>query len=131
MKGFATLVLGMILGAAGIVLGGYCYFITGRAPVATSEPPLPFEKKLAHGALNARIEREMPKTVPLQPDEDNLAGRALLYRQHSRCVMDCRGRRKRSSLPACSRILRNCWKEKVSPTTSREKVIGKLRMVFV
>ncbi len=82
MRMFAAVVLGMILGAAAIALGVYGYFATGRAPVATSEPPMPFEKKLAHKALNARIEREMPKTVPLQPDEPNLAAGATLYRDH-------------------------------------------------
>ena len=82
MRTFAAVVLGMILGAAAIALGVYGYFATGRAPVATSEPPMPFEKKLAHKALNARIEREMPKTVPLQPDEPNLAAGATLYRDH-------------------------------------------------
>jgi thiosulfate dehydrogenase len=82
MRTFATLVLGVVLGAAAIVLGVYFYFVTGRAPVATSAPPLPFEKQLAHGALNARIDREMPKTVPFQPDEGNLAAGALVYREH-------------------------------------------------
>jgi len=72
----------MILGAAAIVLGVYCYFAAGQAPVATSASPMPFEKKLAHRALDAAISREMPKTVPLQPDEGNLAAGALLYREH-------------------------------------------------
>jgi mono/diheme cytochrome c family protein len=82
MRTFAAVVLGMILGAAVIALGVYGYFATGQAPVATSEPPMPFEKALAKKALNARIEREMPKTVPLQPDEPNLASGAALYREH-------------------------------------------------
>jgi thiosulfate dehydrogenase len=82
MRAFAMLVLGMILGVAAIALGVYFYFATGRAPVATSAPPMPFEKKLAHQALNARIDREMPKTVPLQPDEANLAAGAQVYREH-------------------------------------------------
>jgi thiosulfate dehydrogenase len=82
MRTLATLVLGMILGAVAIGLGVYAYFATGRAPVATAEPPMPFEKRLAHMALNARIGREMPKTVPLQPDEHNLAAGATLYREH-------------------------------------------------
>ena len=82
MRSFAMLVLGMVLGVAGVVLGGYCYFVTGRAPVATSAPPMPFEKQLAHGALNARIEREMPKTIPLEPNEGTLAAGALVYREH-------------------------------------------------
>ena len=81
MRTMATLVLGMILGVAAIAFGVYCYFATGRAPVATSAPPMPFEKKLAHQALNARVNREMPKSVPLQPDESNLGAGARLYRE--------------------------------------------------
>lgn len=82
MRAFGTLVLGMILGAALLALCVYCYFATGHAPVGTSEPPMPFEKKLAHRALNARIGREMPKTAPLQPDEPVLAAGASVYREH-------------------------------------------------
>jgi thiosulfate dehydrogenase len=82
VRTFGTLMLGMILGAIVIALGVYFYFATGRAPVGTSEPPLPFEKRLAHRALNARVDREMPKTVPLQPDEPNLAAGGQLYREH-------------------------------------------------
>ena len=82
MRTLGTLVVGMILGAVAIAGGVYFYFATGRAPVATSAPPMPFEKKLAHQALNARIRREMPKTIPVQPDEPNLAAGALVYREH-------------------------------------------------
>jgi thiosulfate dehydrogenase len=82
MRMLAMLVLGMILGAAALALGVDYYFATGRAPVATSEAPMPFEKKLAHQALHARIDREMPKKVPLPADEPNLAVGATLYRQH-------------------------------------------------
>ena len=76
------MVLGMTVGAAAIALGVYAYFATGQAPVATAEPPMPFEKALAKKALHARIGREMPKTVPLQPDEPNLTAGATLYREH-------------------------------------------------
>ena len=82
MRTFATLVLGMILGVVAVALGVYFYFATGRAPVGTSEPAMPFEKKMAHQALNARVQREMPKTVPLQPDGTNLAAGAQTYREH-------------------------------------------------
>jgi thiosulfate dehydrogenase len=82
MRTLTTLVLGMILGAAALLLGVYFYFATGQAPVATSAPAMPFEKMLAHKALHAWIDHEMPKTVPLQPDEANLAAGATLYRQH-------------------------------------------------
>jgi thiosulfate dehydrogenase len=82
MKTFGTLVLGMILGAAVLVLCGYAYFATGQAPAATSAAPMPFEKMLAHKALDAVISREMPKAVPLEPDEPNLTAGANLYREH-------------------------------------------------
>lgn len=82
MRTFRTLVIGMTLGAVAIALGVYFYFSTGQAPVATSAPPMPFEKSLAHQALNARIGREMPKSVPIQPDESNLAAGAKVYREH-------------------------------------------------
>jgi mono/diheme cytochrome c family protein len=82
MRTLATLVVGVILGAAAIIFGVFVYFFTGQAPVATSAAPMPFEKRLAHQALNARVSREMPKTVPLQPDELNLAAGAKVYREH-------------------------------------------------
>jgi thiosulfate dehydrogenase len=82
MRTLATLVVGVILGAAVIIFGVFLYFFIGQAPVATSAAPMPFEKRLAHQALNARVSREMPKTVPLQPDEPNLAAGAKVYREH-------------------------------------------------
>ena len=82
MRAFVTLIFGMILGVAAAGLGVYFYFVTGQAPVSTSARPMPFEKRLAHQALNARIRREAPKTVPLQPDEPNLANGAKLYKEH-------------------------------------------------
>ncbi len=82
MRTFATLFFGIVLGAAALALSVYFYFVSGRAPVATSAPPMPFEKRLAHQALNARIDREMPKTVPIPSDETNLAAGARLYRDH-------------------------------------------------
>ncbi|MGA8501469.1 MAG: c-type cytochrome [Candidatus Sulfotelmatobacter sp.] len=82
MRTLGALVFGMILGAAALMLGVYFYFATGQAPVATSAPAMPFEKMLAHKALHAWIDHEMPRTVPLQPDEANLAAGATLYRQN-------------------------------------------------
>jgi mono/diheme cytochrome c family protein len=82
MRTFATLIAGVILGAIAVVLGLYLYFATGHAPVATSEAPMPFEKVLAHQALNARVAREMQKNPPLQPDEANLTAGAKVYREH-------------------------------------------------
>ena len=82
MRMFGTLIFGMILGVVALLAGVYYYFATGQAPVATSAQAMPFEKRLAHQALNARVAREMPKTVPIQPDEPNLAAGAQIYREH-------------------------------------------------
>ncbi len=78
------IVLGMLLAAGGV----WFYFTTGRAPVAVTEPPLPFEKKLAHGALNARIQKEGPKESPVPADEANYLAAAEVYKQN--CAM-CHG----------------------------------------
>ena len=66
MKGFVLGVVVTILAIVGIL---YTYFAMGMAPVATSESPMPFEKKLARMALHARLGKEMPSQVPVQADE--------------------------------------------------------------
>jgi len=75
-------ILGLILGAAAIPIAGYFYFAGGHAPVATTDPDMPFEKHLAHMALGARIDKEMPKSAPIQGDETNLLAGAAVYREH-------------------------------------------------
>lgn len=78
--------VGLIAGAglAGLLLGigAYTFFAGGYAPVATGAPPLPFEKLLARKALHARLDKEMPKTVPIEPTEANLRAGAAVYRNH-------------------------------------------------
>jgi len=78
VKFIAGLVLGLIL----IPLAGYLYFTGGSAPVATTDSDMPFENFFAHKALNARIAKDMPKTVPIQPNEANYLAGADLYKQH-------------------------------------------------
>jgi mono/diheme cytochrome c family protein len=56
------------------------YFRFGFAPVATASSPMPFEKRLAHMALNARIEKEAPKVVPIETNDENYLAGARLYR---------------------------------------------------
>ncbi len=75
-------VFGLIVGLIVIPLGVYVYFSTGIAPVATSAPPMPFEKRLAGMALHARQEKEMPKTVPIAADETTYAVGAQVYKEH-------------------------------------------------
>jgi mono/diheme cytochrome c family protein len=75
-------ILGLIIGLAIIPLGVYAYFVSGNAPVATSADPMPFEKMLAHKALDARIAKEAPKTAPMAGDESNYLAGAEVYKQH-------------------------------------------------
>src|SRR4029077_4436256 len=77
-----TLLLGLVLGVAAVFAGAYFYFSLGYAPVATTAPPMPFEKKMANMALHARIAKEAPANAPVPADEANLTAGALLYREH-------------------------------------------------
>ena len=81
-------VLGIILGILILPLFGWLYFRYGYAPVATASSPMPFEKKLAHMALNARIEREAPKNSPIPANDESYQAGAHIYR--SNCAM-CHG----------------------------------------
>src|SRR3984893_11980707 len=73
---------GLVVGIIAFPLAFYFYFATGAAPVATAEAAMPFEKTLAHKALNARIRKEMPMKAPIQGDEPNLTAGAKIYREH-------------------------------------------------
>lgn len=78
MKFVAGVVLGIILVPVLI----YFYLTGGSAPVATTDPDMPFESMLARKAQHVRIAREMPKTVPIQPTEANYLAGAEVYTQH-------------------------------------------------
>lgn len=78
MKFLAGVVLGIILVPALI----YIYLAGGSAPVATTDPDMPFEVYLARKAQHVRIGKEMPKTVPIQPTEATYLAGAELYKQH-------------------------------------------------
>jgi len=78
VKFIAGLILGLIL----VPFGAYVYFTGGSAPVATTDSDMPFENYFAHKALNARIKKEMPKAVPIQPTDANYLAGADLYKQH-------------------------------------------------
>jgi mono/diheme cytochrome c family protein len=78
LKFIAGLVVGIIL----VPVLVYFYLTGGSAPVATTDSDMPFESFLARKAQNARIEKEMPKNVPIQPTEANYLAGAELYKQH-------------------------------------------------
>jgi len=75
-------VAGLILGLLVVPFGAYLYFTGGSAPVATTDSDMPFERFFAKKALSARIAKDMPKSVPIQPNEANYLAGAELYKQH-------------------------------------------------
>jgi thiosulfate dehydrogenase len=75
-------IFGIIVAVIAIAAGIYFYFDTGSAPVATSAQAMPFEKMLAKKGLHARVEKEMPKTVPIAADASAYAAGAQVYRDH-------------------------------------------------
>jgi thiosulfate dehydrogenase len=74
--------IGVIVGLIVIPAGVYMYFSSGSAPVATSSEPIPFEKMLAGMALHARMDKEMPKSVPINPDEAAYVAGAQAYKEN-------------------------------------------------
>lgn len=72
---------GLICGVLLVPIALYLYFLSGRAPVATSDPMLPFEELFARTALHARLDREMPRSVPIQAEDAAFAAGASVYKQ--------------------------------------------------
>jgi thiosulfate dehydrogenase len=74
------LIVGILLGVLLDAGYGYLYFATGRAPVAVTDPPMPFEKKFAHMALNAHIEKQKVPESPVTADEKSYLSGAEVYK---------------------------------------------------
>ena len=72
-------IIGLVVGLVVVPLIGFLYFAGGFAPVATADPLMPFEKEMARMALNARVDKEMPREVPIQADEAAYRRGAMLY----------------------------------------------------
>ncbi len=79
MKAF---VAGVIIGIFLVGLGACFYFFSGRAPAAVEDKPFPFEKIVANGALDARIKKEMPQSIPIGADESAFLAGAKVYQEH-------------------------------------------------
>jgi thiosulfate dehydrogenase len=76
------LVIGAFLAIAILAGGFFYYFASGMAPVATADPPMPFEKKLANMALNAHIGKQRVVQSPVAADEPAFLAGAEVYKQH-------------------------------------------------
>jgi thiosulfate dehydrogenase len=79
MRKFLT---GLVVGLVAVPLCVFLYFATGSAPVATSAPPMPFEKLMAKMAQHARMDKEMPKSVPIAADEAAYTAGAQVYKEN-------------------------------------------------
>jgi mono/diheme cytochrome c family protein len=77
-----TFLVGLVLGILLVPAAAYLYLTAGHPPVATTDPDMPFEKMLVRKALGARIEKEMPKSVPIPANETNYLAGAQIYKDH-------------------------------------------------
>lgn len=76
------ILVGILLGILLVACGAYFYFSTGRAPVAVTDSPMPFEKKFAHMALNAHIAKQPAPNSPVVADEKSYLSGAEVYKQN-------------------------------------------------
>ena len=75
-------IFGFVVGIVILPIIALVYIELGMAPVATSAGTLPFERFVTATALHAKIDREAPKTSPIQPSEANLMEGAHIYREN-------------------------------------------------
>jgi thiosulfate dehydrogenase len=75
-------IAGLVIGAIIVPLAVLLYFLSGMAPAAAGDKPMPFEKTLAGAALHARVDREMPKSVPIQANEETYLAGAKVYQDN-------------------------------------------------
>ena len=74
------ILVGIVLGLVLVAVALFAWLSFGHLPVAVADKPLPLERRITRVPLNARIDREMVKTPPIQPDENNLVAGAQVYR---------------------------------------------------
>jgi mono/diheme cytochrome c family protein len=71
---------GVVLGLILVPVAVLAWFHFGQVPVAVDDPRLPQERLITSVPLNARINREMVSTPPIQVNEDNLVAGSQVYR---------------------------------------------------
>src|ERR1700688_770349 len=81
-------ILGIVVGVILVPLAVAGYLLSGYAPAATADAPMPFEARIAGMALQKRIQKEAPvRDLSGMSTPDLLAG-AEIYKKN--CVM-CHG----------------------------------------
>ena len=73
------ILFGIFIGIVLVPLAVLGWLKFGHPPVAVADAPLPFERQIVGVPLGARIDKEMIKTPPIQPDEANLVAGAEIY----------------------------------------------------
>lgn len=103
-------VLYFVLGLIVAPLLAFLYLATGKPPVAVSDDPFPLEAQIVQIPLAARIHREMPKAIPIEPTDQNLIAGAGIYQD--KCAV-CHGTTNESSAYASSMFPRppQLWKK--------------------
>jgi mono/diheme cytochrome c family protein len=75
------IVVGFLLALVVLLGGCFYYFDSGMAPVATADPEMPFESRLANLALDAHIEKQHIPPSPVPADEANFLAGVTVYKQ--------------------------------------------------
>jgi thiosulfate dehydrogenase len=78
MKGF---VIGVLVVLVLFPIGLLIYLHFGHPPVAVADKPFPLEEAIVEIPLHARIDKEAPKSAPIEPSPVNLLAGATIYRQ--------------------------------------------------
>jgi thiosulfate dehydrogenase len=73
--------IGLVIGLLMVPIGIWFYLTAGSPPVATGDEPLPFEARIVHIPMHARIDRELIKTPPVEASPTNLEIGAHIYRR--------------------------------------------------
>ena len=76
------LLIGILLGVVFVMLGAYLYFASGRAPVATDSPDMPFERTMVRTAMRAYQEKLPRVQPPMAADETVFLQATKIYMDH-------------------------------------------------
>jgi mono/diheme cytochrome c family protein len=76
-----TFLVGLVIGLIAVPLFAFLYLYLGYAPVATADPPFPYERKLASMGLKARINKDAKGMTGEPATPESLAAGAKLYRE--------------------------------------------------
>ena len=71
---------GIVVGVLLVPVVVLAWFHFGTVPVAVADPPLPQERLITSVPLEARIDRELIKTPPVQANEETFVAGAQIYR---------------------------------------------------